>query len=176
MKKFLCLALLVCFLSGCGLLMRPKSSTSQASDVSIYVYSKDAVDVLTFWRKINDDGSKGGRFTIKFAAPYKNGYERVVKLDPGVYYLDSFQIDYKGTFIVSQGGHFLTRNGWDDSQKQPKYLSFTVSENQNIILPKVEIIPTIDEKGKSAVFSFKLDSDENSEMITLGTLSDNQLN
>jgi hypothetical protein len=174
MKKVLFLAAVVCFLSGCGLLMRPKSSTPQASDVSLYVYSQNAVDVLTFWRQISDDGSKGRRFTIKFAVPYKNGRERVVKLDPGVYYLDSFQIDYRGKFIVSQGGHFLTRNGWDDSQNQPKYLSFSVPENQSIVLPKIEIIPVADEKGKTAAFSFKLDSDENSNMVTLGTLSDNQ--
>ena len=173
MKKILFLVLSFCFFtSACGLMMRPKALSENAADISMYVYSQNAHSILTFWRKINDDGSKGKRFSLEFRGGiYQPSYTRVIKLDAGAYYLDSFQINYSRSFIVSQAGHFLTRNGWDDSQKQPKYLSFRVSENQNIVLPKIEIIANTDEKNKIASFEIKLDSEENSNIITIGTLS-----
>jgi hypothetical protein len=149
-------------------MMRPKASSDKASDISMYIYSQGARSILTFWRKINDDGSKGRRFVLEFkGGTYKPSYLRAMKLDPGTYYLDSFQINMSEYFLVSQAVHYLMRNGWDNDNKQPKYLSFVVGENQNISLPKVEII-AIKETETKYDFSFKLDTSESNSAFTVG--------
>jgi len=152
LTMFFCLASVVCaFAAKSSSASKDESSASSEAKTSkskppvsnvIFDFSSEkAVSVLTFWRKIGDDGKKGKRFSVAFKKPFDySAKPRIKRLAPGTYYLDSFQVTYDRYFVVSQGGHFLLRNGWDDEENKPKYLSFTVKENEEIILPGVEII------------------------------------
>ncbi|MCL2798970.1 MAG: hypothetical protein FWD54_01625 [Endomicrobia bacterium] len=184
MKKigFFIFALALISLSSCA--SAPKNNVSENvkedvaksvpnySNVTFY-FESGGKSVLTFWRKINDDGSKGKRFSIggaSKAALFMNGgfrdpFPQTVKLKPGTYYLDSFQT---ASGIVSQKKHYLLRNGWDDKENKPLFLSFTITDNQSIVLPKVEIIPL---KQSDNTYRVEFKIDENKDIFTLGTLA-----
>jgi hypothetical protein len=171
MKK-ISFVLTVLFLTGLFSCVSIPKSSENGSSITFY-FESEGRTVLTFWRKINEDGSKGKRFSIgggsKMALIMNSGfgkpYSQTVKLDAGTYYLDSFET----VSIVSQKAHYASRNGWDDENNKPLYMSFTISDNQNIVLPKVEIIP-VRQENKKYLYNFKMGSD-NKDIFTLGTLA-----
>ncbi|MCL2485213.1 MAG: hypothetical protein FWF00_03075 [Endomicrobia bacterium] len=174
MKKIVLLMFSILIgLSACATVPKP-SKEAQSAAVTFY-FSGNGLSALTFWRKINDDGSKGKRFSVGGASKasllmnggFKKPFEETIDLEAGTYYLDSFQISAKDGFIVSQIGHYLSRNGWDDAENKPKYLSFTVEGGKDLVLPKVEIIPVRKDK-KSIVCRFKITPDD-TDVFTIGT-------
>lgn len=132
------------------------TSVTAKSKVSVNFYNENS-SVLTFWRRIDGNVEKGKRFSLcggsKFSLFFNLGFKKpftdTVKLLPGTYYLDSFQIGFN-PFILSQRGHFLFRNGWDEENNKPMYLSFRVEEGKDLVLPKIEIvaIPIENKKGE----------------------------
>jgi len=175
MKKVVLLMMLILIgLSACATAPSiPKGAKS--SEVTFYFYGND-LSALTFWRKINDDGSKGKRFSVGGTSQFglimnsgfKKPFEENINLEAGTYFLDSFQVSTKDGFVVSQGKNYALRNGWDDDNKKPLYMSFTVEEGKDLILPRIEIIPIRSENGYEIV-SFRL-SGGDASALTFGSL------
>lgn len=121
--------------------------TTESPSVVVFQFTSDYnnTSMLSFWRKIEVGGEKGPRFSIGVsqAKLFMNSsfpkYAPVtMKLDPGTYYLDSFEVPVSGKVnCLSEKKHFKSRNGWDDAAQQPLFLSFTVEEGQHLILPQV---------------------------------------
>lgn len=184
MKKtvfLLIMPVLILLNSGCATVPKP-SSDVQTSAITFYFFAKDH-SALTFWRKINDDGSKGKRFSVGGSSKaslfmnsgFSKPFEQTVNLEPGTYYLDSFQIVVKEGFLVSQNKHFAMRNGWDDTNKKPLYLSFTIEEGKDLILPQIEIIPVLEEgKYKSingyTVVKFQTENQTDMDIFNFGSM------
>lgn len=154
----------------------PKPLTDEPSEVSFY-FKGNGASVLTFWKKLETaDGPKSKRFSVggnsraalMMNMSFKKPYVQKIKLDPGIYYLDSFQIVTSGGYILSQGGHYSKRNGWDEAANAPLWLSFEVKPNKDIVLPEVEIVPISLSNDKNFEFEFKIDNDEDN-VFTIGT-------
>ena len=164
------------FLAACATV--PKAS-DDASEVTFY-FESGGKSVLTFWKKINDNGSKGkvfsvggnSQFGLMMNSGFKAPYAETIKLAPGTYYLDSLQVATASGFVVSQGKQYALRNGWDDADNKPLYLSFTVIDGQDLVLPKVEVIPVrqADKKGYY-VFKFVING-ESGDVFTFGSLAE----
>lgn len=142
MLKYLFVAVSVFSLSSCGTVPTPTSKnpaevTFRFKETVAYKNgASEDNSVLTFWRKIEEDGKKSGRIAVGKA--FRLYDPTTIQLDPGTYYLDSFQVgSSQNSFCVSQGGHYLTRNGWDDAANKPYYLSFTIKEGDVLELPEV---------------------------------------
>ncbi|MFC1659685.1 hypothetical protein ACFL0U_03910 [Pseudomonadota bacterium] len=144
MKKLLYLIILSCFLSSCA---SYKPQTQEGVDVTFY-FEGNGKSALTFWRRIDENGKVGKRFAVGgnegFALFFNSGfrypYSTTLKLDPGTYYLDSYQVVYDNGFVVSEGGHYMTRNGWDKENNKPIFLSFKVKKgSKSVTLPMVNI-------------------------------------
>ncbi|MDR1693925.1 MAG: hypothetical protein LBR70_01850 [Lactobacillaceae bacterium] len=154
MKKLFVLVLCV-LISACASNLAVKSDNPAEATFKFKTPDNDAV--LTFWRRIEPDGLKSSRFsvgvptaTLAMNGTFPRYYEESVQLDAGTYYLDSFQIPVSSTeFCVSQGGHYMLRNGWDDENNNPYYLSFTVKDGEKAVLPLV----TMETDCETASFS-----------------------
>jgi hypothetical protein len=121
--------------------MQAKIQSDNPASVTFSIKGKNDSNALTFWRKIDANGKKGRRFSLgqSQAASFMNAglpefAPETINLDPGTYYLDSYQ----ASGCVSENTHFMMRNGWDDANNKPLYMSFTVSEGQTLNLPIVE--------------------------------------
>jgi hypothetical protein len=121
--------------------MQAKIQSDNPASVTFSMKGKNDRNALTFWRKIDSSGAKGSRFSMgqSQAASFMNSglpefAPETIKLDPGTYYLDSYQ----SSGCVSEHTRFMMRNGWDDANNKPLYMSFTVSEGQTLNLPIVE--------------------------------------
>jgi hypothetical protein len=155
-------------LVGCA--MQPAIKSDNPANITMRFKSENNKSVMTFWREMKADGTKGSRFMVgvdrgtalmnmNFAGYAPN----VVQLDPGAYFLDSYQAPVSSkpgvAYCVSQGGHYMTRNGWDDENKRPVYMSFIVKENQNLTLPMVQFDadckPTITDDKTGITFGEK---------------------
>ena len=144
MKKIICTIGAIA-LSACAL--QPSVTSQNPANVTFQFKNAQNESVLTFWRKINENGTKGDRFSV--GIPQSTGLLNLdfpeyspefVELDPGTYFLDSFQVPVNTTgakYCLSESGHYLLRNGWDAENQKPLYMSFTVREKQNLELPVV---------------------------------------
>lgn len=119
----------------------PNVASKNPAEVTFQFMDTKNLASLTFWRKIESNGNKGDRFSVGVPTfnlvmntNFPTSKPETITLDPGTYYLDSFQV---GNTCVSQSGHFKSRNGWDDNLKKPLYLSFSVKEGQKLTLPVV---------------------------------------
>lgn len=101
---------------------------------------------LTYWRKINPDGSKGDRFAIGGANAFNRAInttrfrkvrDEVITLDAGTYYLDSFEIEAPKAIAISQKGDYTKREGWDMLNNKPRFLGFVVKEDEHLVLPQI---------------------------------------
>lgn len=125
--------------------MAPTAQSTNPANVTFGLKDSDGESVLTFWRKIDSDGTKGGRFSVggtSTAGLIMNtgfsNYESIEKqLDAGTYFLDSFQVNSGDKFCVSEAGHYMFRNGWDDKNNKPLFVSFNVKEGQTVKLPVI---------------------------------------
>jgi hypothetical protein len=146
--------------------MAPTAQSEHPAAVTFGVKDADGESVLTFWRKMNDDGTKGKRFSVGGTSTaglmMNTGFDAYApiekQLDAGTYFLDSFQVNSGSKFCVSQGGHYMMRNGWDDGNNKPLFVSFTVQEAQMLTLPVI----TFAADCKSASF------DNASKIFTVG--------
>ncbi len=163
----LLVSLHIVLLSACATIPKPTSTnpatitmnfTSQAEGF------KKQKSVLTYWRKLNDDGTKGKPFAIGGAnafnraistSRFRKPRNEVVKLDSGTYYLDSFEIETKKHIAISQEGSYAKRNGWDNETNAPLFLSFSVADGENLTLPQVIIYL---DKNNTAYFDLPKDS------------------
>lgn len=159
MQKRLGLFLLIFILSatGCG----APGITSDNPAVVTFQFEHKGSNVLTWWRKI-ENGQKGSRFqpqtsgaALALNMSYGSAQAKSMTLDPGLYYLDSFEFKDSGNIYVSEAKHFLLRNGWDDGRNKPFYLSFEVTEGQHLVLPVVNI--TVD----GTIIRFKFEDPDN---------------
>ncbi|MDR2884060.1 MAG: hypothetical protein LBV09_03025 [Deferribacteraceae bacterium] len=169
MKQLLVLSVLLLsfsiFFTACAAKSPVSQDTPQADKTLSQVIfnfksSYNDRSVLTFWRKIEADGTKGERFfvgggttfSLMMNLPFPPFAPKTVELEAGRYYLDSYQVPIEGgKYCVSEGTHYTQRNGWDDTKGQPKYLSFTVEEGSGLTLPEVVFNgcePTINDTQK----------------------------
>ncbi len=158
MRMLLCLAVVLCTLAAPG--CAPKITTDHPALVT-FQFENNGDNVLTFWRRL-DNGEKSSAFPVqvgKFALMGNSSFGKFkphrLKLEPGLYYLDSFQVNMGSRFYVSEAGHFTARNGWDDAAGAPLFLSFTAVEGQELILPKVAIIVEGTQNEPSTRFIFE---------------------
>ncbi len=163
----LCIMLLAMFVfSGCA----PKVRSDNPATVT-FQFENEGNNVLTFWRKM-ENGQKSSAFPVGVSgmalafnsSSFSTFEPYTMQLDPGIYYLDSFQVNL-GKIYVSQAGHFSTRNGWDDTANSPKYLAIKVSQGQVLTLPRVRIV--IDSKDKKAAIGYFV-FDDPSEIFIVG--------
>lgn len=174
MKKFLCCLSVLLLISSCAIAPRPK--TENPAKVT-FDFSGNGKSALTFWRKLNNDGSKGKVFSVggtsKFALilnmRFNYPYAETITLDAGTYFLDSFQIVYEDGFIVSEFNPYAFRNGLDNDGK-PKYLSFEVKDGKNLVLPRVDII--VDNYGKKNQ-SVKFNFEDKKKVFNIGSVIKN---
>lgn len=156
LKKILSLGIATLIVGACA--MQPGLNCENPASVTFNFQSENNKNAMTFWRKIESDGTKGSRFMLGQSTGsafmnmnFPEYYPETRDIDPGTYYLDSYQVAVSSkpgiAYCVSQGGHYMTRNGWDDENNQPLYISFTVSEGEQLNLPMVkfdaECQPTI---------------------------------
>ena len=116
---------------------------------SFYDTARDRLmtkSVLTYWRKINEDGSFGDRFAIGGAnafnraintARFRKVRDEVVVLDSGEYFLDSFELEAPRSIAQSQPGDYTERDGWDHGANAPRFLSLKVAPGARVVLPKL---------------------------------------
>lgn len=115
---------------------------------SFYDTARDRLmtkSALTYWRKINEDGSFGDRFAIGGAnafnraintARFRKVRDEVVVLDSGEYFLDSFELETPRSIAQSQPGDYTKRDGWDHQANAPRFLSLKVAPGAQVVLPK----------------------------------------
>ena len=170
--RFWIFALCVVLLGSCAL--PPKPTAQNSATLSIDFYSEVITNpkskpihrsVLTYWRKLNPDGTKGDRFAIGGAnafnramntSRFRKQKEENLKLDAGLYYLDSFEVMDRDNkqILISQRGDYTERNGWNDETNQPRYFMLKLKENQHLKLQaKVNAIDSIDSIDSSATTS-----------------------
>ena len=149
------LLVLAMILNSCAMPPKPISANPATLSVNFYseVVSKKGlkqISALTYWRKLNPDGTKGKPFALGGAnelwrildtSNFKKAKTQSVTLDSGVYYLDSFEfVDSNDkNIIVSQKGFYTKRNGWDDKKNMPLFFSITLESGQNLTLPPIQI-------------------------------------
>ena len=168
MKKILFCLIAIIFAVSCATNSVKTNNPAQV----VFDFEGNEKLALTFWRKINPDGTKGSVFSVGGASKsalmlnmgFKDPEQETIKLDAGTYFLDSFQIVDSNGFIVSEGKHYLLRNGWDKDKNKPYFLSFSVKEGETLVLPKVKIIAKKD--GKNAIFRFEFVDKNN--IFTIG--------
>ena len=116
---------------------------------SFYDTARDRLmtkSALTYWRKINEDGSFGDRFAIGGANAFNRAInttrfrkvrDEVVVLDSGEYFLDSFELEAPRSIAQSQPGDYTERDGWDHGANAPRFLSLKVAPGARAALPKL---------------------------------------
>lgn len=149
------LLVLTMILGSCA--MPPKPNSANPATLSINFYSEiknkkntKQISALTYWRKLNPDGTKSEPFALGGAnafwralntSSFKKAKLERITLDSGVYYLDSFEfIDPSNkNIIISQKGSYTERNGWDDKKNMPLFFSIVLKSGQNLTLPPIQI-------------------------------------
>ncbi|WP_428897614.1 hypothetical protein Dip518_001405 [Parelusimicrobium proximum] len=167
-KVIVMIAVVVVFAAACATV---KTTSSAPAQVSFNFYNSDNT-VLTFWKKMNADGTVTGPFAVGVSqrallmnSAFPKAGVTTIDLDPGYYFMDSFQVNFGSTFFVSEKKRYTSRNGWDASANKPKYLGFRVKEGEKVVLPKVEVIPGAE--GGDVIAAFKYDDPDN--IFILGT-------
>ncbi|MDR1160318.1 MAG: hypothetical protein LBK69_06815 [Syntrophomonadaceae bacterium] len=170
MKKILWLCLVLC-LAACATV---GNKSANPSKVGFNFQSENGIAALTLWKKLNDDGTTSSAFAIGVTkakllmnSSFPKAYTYEEKLDPGYYFMDSYQVSIGGgDYILSENKHYLRRNGWDKENNKPYYLAFRVEEEKDLSLPVVTIIP-IPADNRTA---FKFNDAEH--IFILGTKAD----
>ena len=150
MFSLIFVAVLIAGLGACATLPKPTTSTPISVTINFAGVFSDLADesattksALTYWRKINEDGSFGDRFAIGGANAFNRAInttrfrkvrDEVVTLDSGEYFLDSFELESSKSIAISQEGDYTKRDGWDHTSNAPKYL--LLSLRKPITLPK----------------------------------------
>ncbi|CRF41354.1 hypothetical protein [Helicobacter ailurogastricus] len=137
MKKFS--LLLVLSLGACV----PKPSAN-ASLVTFDIAHQGGV-VKTYWRKLGDKPSKefalgsNNWVLLIFKDPYKKAKIEQRYLEPGIYYLASFELQVGDRLLKSQGTLPRWRTGWDKAHNKPLFLAFKVKPHTPLKLPPIEL-------------------------------------
>ncbi|WP_104706889.1 hypothetical protein [Helicobacter bizzozeronii] len=136
-KTIICsLALLLC---ACA----PKHS-SLASQVSFDIGYQGGV-VKTYWRRLGDKPSKefvlgsNNWFFLLWRDTYKQARIATRTLEPGIYYLASFEVQVGDRLLKSQTTLPQWRTGWDFAKNEPLFLAFELKPNTPLKLPPVEL-------------------------------------
>lgn len=163
MKKVLLLLTTVLLLTSCASIKNYSKNPATAS----FDFKNNETVVLTFWKRLNPDGSVTGPFSVGiskfkliFNFPFGEAQRTSMQLDPGYYFMDSFQVNFGKNFFVSQKARYTNRNGWDAERNVPKYLAFELKQGQVLNLPSVEILPNF-EPDDDIVATFKYNDPEN---------------
>ena len=133
----------------------------------IHHESGSSQDVLTQWRKLNDDYSEGELIAITGS---KNFLERVfnagssrrpktLMLAPGTYVLTNLEIANGNThYFVQSGVPWWRRTGWDREKNRPKFASFNIKAGDNVTLPTIHV--SIDQSDRDNLrFVFEVEPD-----------------
>jgi hypothetical protein len=170
MKKLIYLFLALLFI-GCASV---SNKSANPSKVDFNFQSENGLAALTFWKKINSDGTMSSPFAIGVPksslllnSSFPKAYAYEQQLDAGYYFMDSFQIsDGRGGYVISEKKHYSSRNGWDKTNNQPYYLAFRVEEGKDLSLPTVIIVA----KDGDSRIGFKFD--DINHIFILGTKAD----
>jgi hypothetical protein len=123
-------------------------------------------DVLTQWRKLNDDYSEGeliaitgGKNLVKRVLAGGSREPKTVMLPEGTYVLANLEISKKNThYFIQSGVPWWKRTGWDLGKKQPKVASFHLKAGENVTLPTIQV--SIDQGDKDNMrFVFDVEPD-----------------
>ena len=92
--------------------------------------------------------------TSRFRAPR----DEVVELEAGVYYLAAFEIEAKRHILRSCSEEASKCGGYEEGK--PRFLAFRVNSGENLILPKVIILPKTKEANLASDFEDSTKSKE----------------
>ncbi|WP_281746610.1 hypothetical protein [Helicobacter suis] len=137
MKSFyLCFILL---LFGCT----PKPS--HVASLVTFDIGYQGTAVKTYWRKLGEKNSKefvlGGNnlFFLLWRDTFRKAKIESRLLEPGTYYLASFEVQVGNRLLKSQTTLPRWRTGWDFNHNRPLFLAFKVKSNTPLKLPPVEL-------------------------------------
>lgn len=127
--------------------------------------------VKTYWRKLGDQHSKefvlGGNnwFFLLWRDTFRKAKIISRMLEPGVYYLASFEVQVGNRLLKSQTTLPRWRTGWDYANKRPLFLAFRVYAHTPLKLPPVELAirHTSRNKAKGVPESYKVNFMFNNE-------------
>ncbi|WP_163555488.1 hypothetical protein [Helicobacter suis] len=137
MKLFyLCFILL---LFGCA----PKPS--HVASLVTFDIGYQGTAVKTYWRKLGEKNSKefvlgsNNWFFLLWRDTFKKAKIESRFLEPGTYYLASFEVQVGNRLLKSQTTLPRWRTGWDFDHNRPLFLAFKVKANTPLKLPPVEL-------------------------------------
>lgn len=166
MKQKACIALIALFalgiLGGCGIINNLNATRKglaaaflphpykfeEAERQSILESGQSIVslnfqsNVLTEWKKINDDGSiSDDSFRLTYATSGSAG-RRESKLEPGTYFLNGTSFT-KGSYSYRSGSLRDTlsneASGWDADKNTARCFSFTLVPGEELFVPDVTV-------------------------------------
>lgn len=180
LKIWLLAAFGVLFLVSCAIVPKPKTADPATITINIagalYDTKTDSAIIksaLTYWRKLGEDGSRGDRFAIGGANAFNRAMntsrfrkvrDETLRLDAGVYYLDSFEIEAPKNIAISQAGDYTKRDGWD-SERGEAMLSISIKEGEIIAFPR--LIFSIIQKGEPKSYTHQF------EILVCGEVPEN---
>ncbi|WP_104749514.1 hypothetical protein [Helicobacter cynogastricus] len=121
----------------------PKSSPL-ASLVTFDIAYKGSA-VKTYWRKVGDQNSKefmlgsNNWFLLLLRDTFRKAKIESRLLEPGIYYLASFEVQVGDRLLKSQTTLPRWRTGWDNAHQKPLFLAFEVKPHTPLKLPPIEL-------------------------------------
>ncbi len=121
----------------------PKPS-SLASPVTFDIAYQGSA-VKTYWRKLGDKNSKmlvlgsNNWFFSLWRDTFKKAKLDTRMLEPGIYYLSSFEVQVGDRLLKSQTTLPRWRGGWDSVHNRPLFLAFQVKPHTPLKLPPIEL-------------------------------------
>ncbi|WP_104625477.1 hypothetical protein [Helicobacter felis] len=101
--------------------------------------------VKTYWRKLGDQNSKefmlgsNNWFLLLLRDTFRKAKVQSRLLEPGVYYLASFEVQVGDRLLKSQNTLPRWRTGWDHVHQKPLFLAFEVKPHTPLKLPPIEL-------------------------------------
>ncbi|WP_235852578.1 hypothetical protein [Helicobacter vulpis] len=104
--------------------------------------------VKTYWRRLGDKNSKmlvlGSNpwFFLLWRDTFRTAKPTTRMLEPGTYYLSSFEVQVGDRLLKSQTTLPRWRGGWDHQHNRPLFLAFQVKPHTPLKLPPIELAIT----------------------------------
>ncbi|WP_104758205.1 hypothetical protein [Helicobacter salomonis] len=101
--------------------------------------------VKTYWRKLGDKNSKmlvlesNNWFFLLWRDRFREARPATRMLEPGTYYLSSFEVQVGDRLLKSQTTLPRWRGGWDSVHQRPLFLAFQVKPHTPLKLPSIEL-------------------------------------
>ncbi|WP_120945211.1 MULTISPECIES: hypothetical protein [Helicobacter] len=104
--------------------------------------------VKTYWRRLGDKNSKmlvlgsNNWFFLLWRDTFSQARPATRMLEPGTYYLSSFEVQVGDRLLKSQTTLPRWRGGWDYQHNRPLFLAFQVKPHTPLTLPPIELAIT----------------------------------